>query len=569
MKAPSRRETGRSRAQLVIVSLVSLALGGAACGSMDGTAQDPAGGNFEVQVTALTAAEQGISSVRLDARRSTGSGPASNITRLLNLVPRADGSASGRLNLKVLPGAWSILGAALDTAGNVLGSAQAQTTVQRGGPPAKVNLVIMTKPTGTLQVGGTVCARTVVALGAEASVPLAGTINVNVVVQGAVSEVVATLVSGSGAALHTATLNSPDGTSFNGSLPAPGQEGLAYVEVRTVAAALDVACRQQTDAVVTFVDDPATQDFAQVATRRVTGYVNERTGTLVQYENEDAFARLTPSMLRMDEHLRNDGELHLMPCGGPGAACGGPGVPACGAQGGSTQGMPADYGAGYRGSATGGCDVWATLMCNRVLGIDGDGDGNVNEPVDAGEWNGVSQGSDNNGDGDTTDPGETAGVDENGDGNTSPAENVRYYEQFGYTVTYRLLNGAADYAQIATDKAAGADVKLIFARRLPVDDNGDGVPDPQPDANGDGVPDTHDRGHAETVTGTVDSNGDGTADGVTTNSWGQPATISGGGGGGFTHSEGDGAADGDGTGDNWGAGFWPAGGTDVWVKTVQ
>lgn len=173
--------------------------------------------------------------------------------------------------------------------------------------------------------------------------------------------------------------------------------------------------------------------------------------------------------------------------------------------------------ASWSGSGGGGCGTWATLMCNRILG-----ETDPDQEVTKDEWN------------DTADA-----IDQNPSGGSQMTDQSEYYESLGYCVNDKKFGGSAeDYAEMVERIHNGCDVKLFFWRRM---------------ADG-----TYTNGHVETVTGANAS--DQTA---TTNSWGQPGTIRGGGNGGFDHSL-DGTQFQDGAGNE----LWPADSTEVWVSYV-
>lgn len=148
---------------------------------------------------------------------------------------------------------------------------------------------------------------------------------------------------------------------------------------------------------------------------------------------------------------------------------------------------------GY-GPGKGGCGTWATMMCNRILGKTP-----AKVKPSKGEWNRVAR-----------------GIDQGEDGGSFTSGRAKYYEKAGYCASYESFSGkTASYKKMAKLMKQGCDLKLTFWKKLP---------------NGDGV-----NGHVEVVTGVnISRNGKGTA---TTNSWGKPATITGGEAGGFSHSE--------------------------------
>ncbi len=138
----------------------------------------------------------------------------------------------------------------------------------------------------------------------------------------------------------------------------------------------------------------------------------------------------------------------------------------------------------------GGCGVWATAMCDRILGL-------RNGAVTQGEINSIAQ--------------ELETQDR-----ATEVDNIsRYYTSRGYCVTKERFGGsAADYQKVADKLGQGCDIKLFFGKW-----------------SGQGDEKIYENGHGETVVG-ADAN-DNT---ITTNSWGSQATIRGGSDGGFDHS---------------------------------
>lgn len=180
-----------------------------------------------------------------------------------------------------------------------------------------------------------------------------------------------------------------------------------------------------------------------------------------------------------------------------------------------TNPVPSDYpSAQYTGSKGGGCGTWATMMCNRILGVT-----DPAKPVDKGEWRDIAR-----------------GIGQNAGGGSSTAAQAEYYNQLGYcSSTHRFTGTQADYQTVAAQLKKGCDLKIISYRE---------GPEGQSDA------------HVETVTNVYDNGGQMVLE---MNSWGDRATITGSSSGGFHHSS---------SGRNFSAGKWPRNETSVAVQST-
>jgi hypothetical protein len=134
----------------------------------------------------------------------------------------------------------------------------------------------------------------------------------------------------------------------------------------------------------------------------------------------------------------------------------------------------------------GGCGTWATMMCNRILGRTP-----ADQAPNQAEWDQVA-----------------GGIGQDQGGSASNLGIAGYYQALGYNVTYDEFGGTADdYKEMEKKmKKERCDVKLFFKKS-------------------DGT-----NGHWETV---IDADGSR----AITNSWGTPAIVTGGGGGGFGHQD--------------------------------
>ena len=148
----------------------------------------------------------------------------------------------------------------------------------------------------------------------------------------------------------------------------------------------------------------------------------------------------------------------------------------------------------WHGSKGGGCGTWATMMCNRILGKT-----NAKAKPNKKEWNKVAK-----------------GIGQKANGGSNINGRADYYENAGYCSSFESFSGNTNsYKKMAKLIKKGCDLKLSFWKRK---------------RNGGFT-----NGHVEVVTGVrISAKGKGHA---TTNSWGKPATISGGNNGGFSHSE--------------------------------
>ncbi|TNE97244.1 MAG: hypothetical protein EP326_11805 [Deltaproteobacteria bacterium] len=181
--------------------------------------------------------------------------------------------------------------------------------------------------------------------------------------------------------------------------------------------------------------------------------------------------------------------------------------------------FPAGVDGSWNGSSGGGCGTWATMMCNRILGKTNSG-----TAPSRNEWNDVA-----------------GGIGQNTSGGSTISGRAKYYEGAGYCSSFEIFEGTtASYKKMAKHIKDGCDLKLSFWKKNP---------------NG-----TLTNGHVEVVTGVnFTRRGVGSA---TTNSWGKPATVSGGNNGGFSHSE-------DRVGGNFNpGGNWPANSTVVAMEYV-
>ena len=170
---------------------------------------------------------------------------------------------------------------------------------------------------------------------------------------------------------------------------------------------------------------------------------------------------------------------------------------------------------GWRGATSGGCGVWATAMCNRILGSTP-----PTRQVDETEWNGLAD-----------------ALSLSASGGTTSAAEMAYYRARGWCVEDKKFHGTAgDYAELSTRfQDDHCDVKFDYFRR---------------------VGDHYANGHVETVTGVSGTS-------ATTNSWGHEAMITGGSDGHFRHS-----GDGVWMTEDDGSRLWPDDETDVWVTYV-
>jgi hypothetical protein len=396
-------------------------------------------------------------------------------------------------------------------------------------------------PDGSTPVGS-VCALPVAAWEIPPTTSAGGLVPVRVRLSLTAAQVTASLSNVNGRSFGSVTLRA-EGEVMVGELDGPPGEGL-YVLTIAAAGQSDGGCSQRHAYWPLFLDEPARQFAGLVITKGgLVRYVNEPRKRDVTMDEAAAFTLLGQNLWKLDALLKEDEVPYLEECA---EATITPCMAGC-SVGSAVQPLPPGFDknpdAGWKGTNKGGCGVWATLMCNRILGVDGEGDGKLSEPADKDEWNKTACGDDRNGDHDTQDPGETAGVDEDGDGATTMSDEARYYRQRGYGVSLSDFGGSAsDYADLKEAKDRGCDVKLVFAGYHTF-----------PDGHRE-----HFSGHVETVTD-VDTQ----TNTATTNSWGQSAQVSGGSNGGFSHSEADGMGH-----DNFRQNTWPRDSTQVYVQKI-
>lgn len=166
----------------------------------------------------------------------------------------------------------------------------------------------------------------------------------------------------------------------------------------------------------------------------------------------------------------------------------------------------------------GGCGVWATAMCNRILGVS-----SATRPPDEAEWDAIA-----------------AAIQMKEDGGSNRIDRANYYRDRGYCVSMERFDGDADDYETLVEKvqSGSCDVKLAWGRRT---------------LDGEYV-----NGHTEVVTGATSS-------AILTNSWGHVGILEGGSAGGFKHN-GEGRwfpAD-----ETDGGVLWPPGSTEVTVSYV-
>lgn len=174
---------------------------------------------------------------------------------------------------------------------------------------------------------------------------------------------------------------------------------------------------------------------------------------------------------------------------------------------------------GYRswmGGATGGCGTWSVAMCNRIL--------HRTEPssqVTQTEWDGIA-----------------TSIRQDATGGSFTEDRSKIYRDAGYcTVTQDFRGTAEEYAEAARRFGMNCDLSLAFWKRT--------------------GPNAWTNGHVETITA-VGTNS------FTTNSWGHPATVTGGTAGGFRHDRPAGQMVERGTTTT----LWPADATDAEITYV-